>query len=124
MRPLAFAPGALFAALLLAGCGYTPPAQTNRATPTYTADLGACEDSASSAVNQRNAKTGLAWFTSPVRRWWQLGDSVTTCMAEKGYGRLRTCTDEELRAGNRRAVMVTAAGVQCADPPDARRRAG
>ncbi len=118
MRPLAFA-----AVLLLAGCGYMPPPQTDRATPAYTADLGNCEGGASSAVNTRNAKTGLAWFTSPVRRWWQLGDSVTTCMAEKGYGRVRTCTDEELRAGNRAALTVTAAGVQCTDLPEAGRRA-
>ena len=116
----------LFGLLLLAGCGYEPPAQTDRSTPAYRADLDACHDQAATGVNQRNAKTGLAWFSSPVRRWGQIDDAVQGCMAGKGYGQLRWCSAEEQRAGTRSGnVVVTASGLRCSDPPaPERRRAG
>ena len=111
------APSALLASsLLLSGCGYTPPPATNTAVPQYEADLGTCSTSGSKAVNARNAKTGLAWFASPVTRWSQIGDRVSACMADKGYGRTRTCTAAELRTGGGNRT-VTAAGVRCSDPP-------
>lgn len=108
---------ALFASvLLLPGCGYTPPPRTNTGAPQYEADLDACGTGASAAVNARNAKTGLSWFASPVTRWSQIDDRVSACMADKGYGRTRTCTAEELRTGGGNRT-VTAAGVRCSDPP-------
>jgi hypothetical protein len=76
-------------AALLGGCGYEPPPGTDRAAPSYKADLGACRDNAASAVNARNAKTAPAWFSSPVRRWGQIDDVVQACMDGKGYGRPR-----------------------------------
>ena len=105
--------------LALACCGgYTPPPQTDRTTSAYRTDLAACEDSVPAEVNKRNAKTGLAWFSSPVRRPFQIGDGVRGCMAAKGYGRLRWCTDDEIRQGDRSgAVVATASGLQCADRP-------
>ncbi len=106
----------------LAGCGYRPVAQTNTAAPAYHTDLSACEDASATDVNKRNAKTGLAWFASPVRRWGQIGDATEACMTGKGYGRLRWCTADELRSGARAGnVVVTASGVQCSDPPQAGR---
>jgi len=112
--------------LVLAACGYEPLAQTDVSTPTYTADLDACQDSAAKEVNARNAKTGLAWFSSPVRRWGQIEDGVQACMAGKGYGRLRWCSEDELRTGAKSGtVVVTAAGIRCSEPPaPQRRRAG
>jgi hypothetical protein len=112
--------------LALAGCGYTPPPQTDTSKPAYRADLDACQDSAAEAVNKRNAKTGPAWFSSPVRRWGQIQDGVQVCMAGKGYGSVRWCTADELRtAAKSGAVMVTSAGVQCVVPPTPdRRRSG
>ncbi len=104
--------------LALAACGYEPPRQTNTSTPTYTADLDTCRDQSASEVNTTNAKTGLAWFASPVRRWSQIDDATRSCMAGKGYGQVRWCTADELRQGSRRGDMiVTASGVQCSDPP-------
>ena len=104
--------------LTLAACGYHPPPQTNTSSPAYIADRDTCEDKAASDVNKTNAKTGLAWFSSPVRRWGQIADATQNCMAGKGYGRLRWCTADELRGGSRQgSVIVTASGVQCADPP-------
>ncbi len=109
--------------LLAAGCGYEPPAQADRGAPTYEADLSGCKSTVASDVNKRNAKTGLAWFASPVRRWGQISEGVQTCMVSKGYGQVRWCTDDEIKSGNRSgAVVVTAAGLQCSDPPDAKRR--
>ena len=67
-----------------------------------------------SAVNKQNAKTGLAWLSSPVRRWGQISDGVQSFMADKGYGRLRWCTAEELQKGA--GVVSTVAGLQCVDP--------
>ena len=111
----------LISALLVAGCGYSPPGRTDTQAPGYKADLAACEAATPSAVNARNAKTGLAWFASPVTRWSQIGEGMNACMADKGWGRVRACTAEELRQGNRpgplpSSLVVTARGVQCADP--------
>ncbi len=118
MRPLA-----LIALLALAGCGYEPPAQTNTDAPAYKQDREACEDSAATAVNAHNAKTGPAWFASPFRRWSQIADATQSCMAGKGYGRLRWCTADELAGGTRSGnLVVTSSGVQCADPPAPERR--
>lgn len=104
--------------LTLAACGYHPPPQTNTASPAYVADRDACEDKSASDVNKANAKTGLAWFSSPVRRWGQIADTTQACMAGKGYGRLRWCTADELLSGNHQGtVFVTSSGVQCSDPP-------
>ncbi len=108
------------AALLLActGCGYSPPAQTDTALSSYKTDLEACHQTAEADVSKQNAKRALTWLASPVRRWGQIGDATGSCMAEKGYGQLRWCRDDELanarRSGN---VVVTAAGVQCVQPP-------
>lgn len=109
--------------LLAAGCGYEPPAQANRTSSAYKTDLAACDDTVPHQVNQQNAKTGLRWFASPVRRWSQISDGVQSCMAGKGYGRTRSCTDEEIRQGGRDGSLVaTAAGLRCTDAPDARHR--
>lgn len=104
--------------LALAACGYHPPPGTNTGNPAFVADRDACEDQSESAVDKTNAKTGLAWFSSPVRRWGQISDATQSCMAGKGYGRLRWCTADELRSGNRQGnLVVTSTGVQCSDPP-------
>ena len=110
-------PAILAAALLLASCSPTPPPGTEGGSPRYLADREACDDAASTAVNKRNAKTGLSWFASPVTRWSQIGDATDACMAEKGWGRIRACTADELRAGGRAGnLVVTAAGARCRDP--------
>jgi hypothetical protein len=83
MRPLP----AVFVVICAGACSYTPPPGTDTAKPAYKTDLEACQSSAATAVNQRNAKTGPAWLLSPVRRWGQIRDEVQTCMAGKGYGR-------------------------------------
>lgn len=107
----------LTASALLAGCGYSPAATTDRSSAAYKADFSACDGAVPSAVNKRNAKTGLAWFASPLTRWGQIDDGMNACMAEKGWGRVRACTDDELRAGDRTgSLVVTTRGVQCADP--------
>ena len=104
--------------LTLSACGYHPPPQTNTASPAYVADRDACEDKSTADVNKTDAKTALAWFGSPFHRWSQIADATQSCMAGKGYGRVRWCTPEELRSGNRQGGMiVTASGVQCSDPP-------
>ncbi|GAC1477627.1 MAG: hypothetical protein NVS2B11_00410 [Acetobacteraceae bacterium] len=109
--------------LALASCGYAPSATVDTAAPTYRADQESCEDSSATDVNKRNAKTGLAWLASPVRRWGQISDGMDACMADKGYGRLRWCTADELRGGTKSgAVIVTASGLQCSDPPSRERR--
>ena len=100
----------------LAACGTTPP-PANPREAAYRGDAAACDSSVTEAVDKRNAKTGLAWFTSPVRRWGQLDDGQSACMAAKGWGRTRACTAEELRAGNRaRNLSVTSNGIRCTDP--------
>ena len=94
-----------------------------RQRPRIKTDLDACQDQAATKVNETNAKTGLAWFASPVRRWSQIGGATRACMAAKGYGEVRWCTADELRRGSRQGdVIVTASGVQCVDPPSADRR--
>ena len=114
---------AVFAALAVAGCGYRPPAQTNTDAPAYHTDLTACRATARTATNTQNVKKFLGWVASPVTRWGDIDDAVRTCMADKGYGRLRWCTPEELRTGTRGSgVVVTSAGVQCTDPPSLERR--
>ncbi|MDP9095810.1 MAG: hypothetical protein M3N26_04505, partial [Pseudomonadota bacterium] len=67
-------------------------------------------------VNAHNAKTGLDWFASPVRRWTQIGTATAACMAARGHGQTRWCTADELRSGVGHPV-VTSSGVQCSDPP-------
>ena len=116
----------LWAALVVAGCGYEPPAEVDRSKPSYHADLDACEDSAAKDVSKQNAKTLRTWVTSPVRRWGQLDRATTSCMAGKGYGQVRWCTEDELRGARRTGnVVVTASGLQCTEPPaPERRRAG
>lgn len=107
----------LAASTLLAACGESPSASTNPGNAAYKTDFAACDGTVPGAVNKRNAKTGLAWFASPITRWGQIDDGMNACMAEKGWGRVRACTQDELRAGNRTgSLVVTARGVQCADP--------
>lgn len=102
----------------VAGCGYQPPAQTDVGAKSYQTDLASCRDAAHSDVNKRNAKRALDWFSSPVRRWGQIGDATQSCMATKGYGRLRWCTADELKSGTRSgSVVVTSSGLQCTEPP-------
>ena len=111
----------LAALLTLTACGYQAPPRVDTTSPVYTADRDTCEDTSATAVNRQNAKTGLAWFSSPFRRWGQISDATQSCMANHGYGRLRWCTAEELRSGDRQGnVIVTSSGVQCSDPPTAR----
>lgn len=98
--------------LALAGCGYQPPPQTDVAAPAYRRDLAACRKSAATAVDTQNAKRAVTWFASPVRRWGQIDRATSTCMQGKGYGRLRWCAP-----GEHGRVVVTLAGIQCADPP-------
>src|SRR4051794_29429024 len=111
--------------LAFAACSYKP-APRDVGKPAYTADLKACQDSAASDVNKRNAKTALAWFSAPVRRWGQISEGVQACMAGKGYGGLRGSSDGELPSGSTSGgLVVTSAGVRCSDPPaPERRRAG
>ena len=117
MKPLA-----LTLLLGLAACGYRPPPATDTANPGYVAARDACQSSATTAVDRSNAKTGLAWMSSPVTRWGEIGDATSSCMDGKGFGRLRWCTPAELRSGTRpnaamSGMVVTASGVQCSDPP-------
>jgi len=37
------------------------------------------------AVNKRNAKHGLDWFSSPVRRPFQIREAIRSCVKSKGY---------------------------------------
>lgn len=72
--------------LAVAGCyGYEPPVAADRAAPQYQADLAACQEESVDAVNKRNAKTGLDWFSSPVRRPFQIRAAIRACVAGKGY---------------------------------------
>ena len=76
----------LLGVLAVAGCyGYEPRVETDRAAPKYQADLAACQQSSVDAVNKRNAKTGLAWLSSPVRRPFQIREAIRSCVREKGY---------------------------------------
>ena len=110
-----------WAALLplgVAACGYRAPPATDTANPAYIAARDSCAQSASATVDKTNAKTGLAWMSSPVLRWSEIGDATGACMDSKGYGRVRWCTSDELRSGtHQNGMIVTASGVQCSDPP-------
>ena len=76
----------LLGVLTVAGCaGYEPRVDTDRAAPKYQADLAACQASSADAVNKRNAKTGLDWFSSPVRRPFQIREAIRSCVKSKGY---------------------------------------
>lgn len=78
----------LLMVLPAAGCsGYAPAMQagTDVSSPAYQADLSACQDQSAAAVDKRNAKTGLAWFASPVRRPFQVRAEIRTCLRTKGY---------------------------------------
>lgn len=92
--------------------------QVDATSGAYRADLAACRQSSEQAVNQDNARRALRWVASSVTRWGQIGDATGSCMAGKGYGRLRWCTDEELAQARRTGTaVVTASGVQCSEPP-------
>ncbi len=76
----------LLGVLAVAGCyGYEPRVETDRSAPKYQADLASCQQSSVDAVNKRNAKTGLAWISSPVRRTFQIREAIRSCVREKGY---------------------------------------
>lgn len=76
----------LFSVLAVVGCyGYEPRVETDRAAPKYQADLAACQESSVDAVNKRNAKHGLDWFSSPVRRPFQIREAIRSCVKSKGY---------------------------------------
>jgi len=68
-----------------AGCvsSYAPAVQG--AGPAYQADLAACQEQSTDAVDKRNAKTGLAWLSSPVRRPFQVRPEIRACLKAKGY---------------------------------------
>lgn len=78
----------LLMVLSAAGCSaYAPAMQagTDVAAPAYQADLLTCQGQSGAAVDKRNAKTGLAWFASPVRRPFQVRAEIRTCLRAKGY---------------------------------------
>ncbi len=76
----------LFSVLAVAGCyGYEPRVDTDRSAPKYQADLASCQESSVDAVNKRNAKHGLDWFSSPVRRPFQIREAIRSCVKSKGY---------------------------------------
>ena len=68
-----------------AGCvsSYAPAARG--AGPAYQADLVACQEQSTDTVNKRNAKTGLAWFSSPFRAPFQVRPEIRACLKAKGY---------------------------------------
>ena len=77
----------LFSLLAVAGCtGYEPRVETDRTAPKYQADLASCQESSADAVDKRNAKRGLDWFSSPVRRPFQIREAIRSCIKAKGYG--------------------------------------
>ena len=75
----------LAAALGATGCvsSYAPAVQG--AGPAYQSDLAACQEQSTAAINKRNAKTGLAWLTSPVRAPLQVRLAIRECLKAKGY---------------------------------------
>ncbi len=76
----------LLSVLAVAGCSsYEPRVETDRTAPKYQADLAACQESSVDAVNKRNAKHGLDWFSSPVRRPFQIREAIRSCVKSKGY---------------------------------------
>lgn len=72
--------------LAVAGCvsNYAPAVQGAEA-PGYQKDLAACQEQSTDAVDRRNAKTGLAWLSSPVRRPFQVRPEIRACLKAKGY---------------------------------------
>lgn len=104
------------ALLAVAGCGYTPPPGTDIEAETYRKDLDTCRDSAHTTVNRTNAKRALRWFASGVTRWGDISEETQACMERKGWGRVRTCTEAELR-DPATPRLVTAEGVRCVVPP-------
>ena len=79
--------GALAGALAVAGCvsSYAPTVQGADAAPGYQKDLAACQEESTAALDKRNAKTGLAWFASPVRNPFQVRPMIRSCLRGKGY---------------------------------------
>ncbi len=76
----------LLGMLAVTGCyNYEPWVETDRAAPKYQADLAACQETSVDAVNKRNAKSGLDWFSSPVRRPFQIREAIRSCVKAKGY---------------------------------------
>jgi hypothetical protein len=76
----------LFSVFAVAGCsGYEPRVETDRTAPKYQADLAACQESSVAAVDKHNAKQGLDWFSSPVRRPFQIREAIRSCVKSKGY---------------------------------------
>lgn len=72
--------------LAVTGCySYEPRVDTDRTAPKYQADLAACQETSVDAVNKRNAKSGLDWFSSPVRRPFQIREAIRSCVRAKGY---------------------------------------
>ncbi len=77
---------AVIAGVLLTSCSsYAPPMQAERRGPAYDAALAACQEAAPGAVNKRNAKTGLDWFASPIRRPFQIRAEIRACLDTKGF---------------------------------------
>ena len=68
-----------------AGCVSSYAPATRGAGPAYQADLAACQEQSTAAVNKRNAKTGLAWFSSPIRAPFQVRPEIRACLRAKGY---------------------------------------
>ena len=68
-----------------AGCvsSYAPAVQG--AGPSYQADLAACQEQSTAAIDKRNAKTGLAWFSAPFRAPFQVRPEIRACLKAKGY---------------------------------------
>jgi len=76
----------LLGLLAVAGCaGYEPRVDTDRTAAKYQTELAACQASSAEAVDKRNAKTGLDWFSSPVRRPFQVREAIRSCVRDKGY---------------------------------------
>ena len=104
-------------ALATTGCGYTPPPRTDTASAAFKADLEVCDSSVPDAVGKQAAKRAYTWAASAVTRWSRIEDGMNACMADKGWGRVRACSETELRQGNRAGgLVVTAAGIRCSDP--------
>ncbi len=68
-----------------AGCISSYAPSVRGAGPAYQADLATCQEQATTAVNKRNAKTGLAWFSSPFRAPFQVRPEIRDCLKAKGY---------------------------------------
>ena len=76
----------LLAGLLgCAGCVSSYAPAVRAPGPAYQADLAACQEQSTAAVDKRNAKTGMAWFASPVRAPFQVRPAIRDCLKAKGY---------------------------------------